>query len=232
MLAVEPAVARHLDGQLLGERVDDGDADAVQAARDLVAAALAELAAGVEGGEHRLHRRQSRLLVLLHRDAGAVVDHADVPVPLDGDVDAVAALGHRLVDGVVDDLVDQVVEAAGVGGADVHAGAPAHGLQALEHLDVVDGVAVVGGLPRGAGVAAAVATTLRGGLVGAGSTGLRLTRAGRGRHVPSLNIRCSLGAAHRSHGARRRAPIAGRQLHATGRIAKRRSDASRLPRHI
>ena len=46
----------------------------------------------------------------------------------------VAVAGHGLVDGVVDDLPDEVVEAARAGGADVHAGALADGLEALEDL--------------------------------------------------------------------------------------------------
>ena len=45
--------------------------------------------------------------------------------------------GHRLVDRVVDDFVDEVVEAARPGVADEHAGALADGLQALEDLDVL-----------------------------------------------------------------------------------------------
>ena len=54
------------------------------------------------------------------------------------DVDAIAVAGQRLVDGVVDDLVDHVVQAgAVVGVADVHARALAHRLEALEDLDAL-----------------------------------------------------------------------------------------------
>ena len=51
--ALVPVVAVHVDVELepLAERVDDRDADAVQTAGDLVAGA-AELAAGVQHGEH------------------------------------------------------------------------------------------------------------------------------------------------------------------------------------
>ena len=66
----------------------------------------------------------------------------------DRDVDGVAVAGQRLVDGVVDDLVDEVVQAALTGRADVHAGALAHGLEALEHGDggrVVDALVDVRG---------------------------------------------------------------------------------------
>ena len=47
---------------------------------------------------------------------------------------------HHLVDGVVDDLPEQVVQPGLVDAADVHAGPPADGLQALEDGDVFGGV--------------------------------------------------------------------------------------------
>ena len=138
---VHEAVAPDLDVQVLRERVDDGHADAVEAAGDLVAAAVAELAAGVQDGEHDL---DGRLALLLHDrdgDAAAVVDDRDRVVRVDRHVDAVAVAGKRLVDRVVDDLVDQVVQAAHTGRADVHAGPLAHGFEALEDGDVLGVVA-------------------------------------------------------------------------------------------
>src|SRR4051794_41948371 len=50
---------------------------------------------------------------------------------------------HRLIDRVVDDLVDEVMEASNAGGADVHAGPLADRLEAFEDLDVL-GVVVRG----------------------------------------------------------------------------------------
>ena len=54
-------------------------------------------------------------------------------------LDAVA--GQRLVDRVVDDLVDEVVQPADAGRADVHAGPLADRLEALEDGDVLGVVA-------------------------------------------------------------------------------------------
>ena len=68
------------------------------------------------------------------RDAAAVVDDPDPAVGQQGHLDPVAVAGQRLVDGVVDDLVDQVVQAALAGRADVHAGALADRLETLEDL--------------------------------------------------------------------------------------------------
>ena len=124
-----------LDLSAAGQRVDDGDADAVQAAGDLVAAA-AELAAGVQHGEHHGRPpgcpRSGATSVGMPRPLS---HDPDAAVGEQGDLDAVAVAGQRLVDGVVDDLPDQVVQAALAGGADVHARALADRLEALEDLD-------------------------------------------------------------------------------------------------
>ena len=127
-------VAEHLDAHPRRERVDDADAHAVEAARDLVAAA-AELPAGVEHGVHHLEGVLARG-VLADRDPAPVVDHLDLPVGVNRDVHARRDAGHRLVDAVVHELPDELMEAAGVRGPDVHARALTDGLEALQHLDV------------------------------------------------------------------------------------------------
>src|SRR6185295_14758941 len=73
--------------------------------------------------------------VWTHGYAPAVVDDGDRVVDVDRGVYLAAVSGQRLVDGVVDDLVDEVVQPALSGRADVHGGADAHRLQALEHAD-------------------------------------------------------------------------------------------------
>ena len=60
--------------------------------------------------------------------------HGAVGIERHDDLGGVA--GQRLVDGVVDHLVDHVVQArAVVGVADIHARPLAHGVEALEDLD-------------------------------------------------------------------------------------------------
>ena len=135
LLAVEVAILgdRHL--QPGGQGVDHAHAHAVQAAGDLVSPA-AELAARVQHRKADLYRGPAELGVDARGDAAAVVGHADGVVLLDGDLDGVADARHGLVDGVVHDLIDQVVEPALIGGADVHARAAAHRLQPLQNLDI------------------------------------------------------------------------------------------------
>ena len=135
-----PAVAVDLELETARQRVHDRHADAVQAAGDLVALA-AELAAGVQHREHDLGRRLALVVgVVVDRDAPAVVGDPAAAVGEQRHLDARAVTGHGLVDGVVDDLVDQVVQAGGAGGSDVHAGAFADRLEALEHRDVLGAV--------------------------------------------------------------------------------------------
>ena len=106
----------------------------MQTAGDRVAAA-AELAARVQHGQHDLDGRLALGGDDAHRDAAAVVDDADAAVGEDRDVDGVRVTGQRLVDGVVDDLVHQVVQAALTGRADVHAGSLADRVQTLQDGD-------------------------------------------------------------------------------------------------
>ena len=106
----------------------------MQATGDLVAAA-AELAAGVQLGEHELDGADALGRVHVGGDAAPVVLDADRAVLHERDVDGVGVPGEGLVDRVVDDLPHEVVQAALAGGADVHAGALAHRLEALEDGD-------------------------------------------------------------------------------------------------
>ena len=107
-LLVDLAVAPDLEVEPLGQRVDDRHADAVQAARHLVAVVV-ELAAGVQHGQHDFGGRLAAL-VPVDGNAAAVVDDGDRVVDVDRDVDLIAEAGQRLVDRVVDDLVDEMVQ--------------------------------------------------------------------------------------------------------------------------
>ena len=139
LLAVDLAVAPHLGDEALGERVHDGDADAVEAAGDLVAVA-AELAAGVELREDDRERGLALALDDVDRDARAPVGDGHRVVGVEDDLDPLVPAREGLVDGVVDDLVDEVVEAPEARRADVHARAQPDGLEPLQDGDVFCGV--------------------------------------------------------------------------------------------
>ena len=95
----------------------------------------------------------------IDRNAAAVVDHGDGVVDVERDVDLGRVPGERFVDRVVDDLVDEVMQALRTGGADVHGWPLADGFQPFEHLDLVG--AVVAGLAESVGPFVAVRTRTR-----------------------------------------------------------------------
>jgi hypothetical protein len=136
---VTPAIADDLDLEPLGEGVDHRHADTVEAAGDGVGVA-AELAPGVQGGHDHLERRPMLDRVLVDRYAPAVVGHPDPAVAGQGDVDPRAVAGQGLVDGVVDDLVHEVVQAPQPGRPDVHPGSLADRLKPFEDGDRFGGV--------------------------------------------------------------------------------------------
>ena len=136
LLTPEGTFADHLDFEFGGQRIDHRDADAVEAAGHRVGA-VAELAAGVQGGEHGREGREFGLGVLVDGNAPSVVLDRYPAVLAQRHIDAGAVAGHRLVDRVVHDLPDQVMEAPGTGAADVHGGPASDCFQPLENRDVL-----------------------------------------------------------------------------------------------
>ena len=107
----------------------------MEAAGDFVALA-AELAARVKDGKNDFNRRNFFLWMFVDRNTAAVVYNRNGVVLVNGHVDLRAESGQSLVDGVVDDLIDQMVKTTRTSGANVHARTFADRFQALEHLDI------------------------------------------------------------------------------------------------
>ena len=136
-LAPQFAIAGDLDGERAGQGVDHRQADPVEPAGGVIDL-VGEFAAGMEGRQDDLEGRAVlELGMLVHRNAAAVVAHADGSVGRQLHLDARGVAGHRLVHGVVENLGEQVMHGACVGAADIHGGTAAHRLQALENLDVL-----------------------------------------------------------------------------------------------
>ena len=95
---------------------------------------VAELAAGVQFGEHHLDGGDVVMLDV-DRDASTTIDDLNRTVVVKRDLDQLAVPRCRFVHRVVDDLPQKVRQAARAGATDVHAGALAHGFETFEHLD-------------------------------------------------------------------------------------------------
>ena len=122
-----------VDFKPLGQRIDDRCADAVQTARNLIAAA-AELTARVQQRIDDLKRRNPLRRVNAARNAATVVLDRNTAVGMDFDRDFVAHTGERFVNRVVHNLVNKMVKSLFRSRADVHTGTLADCLQSLKHL--------------------------------------------------------------------------------------------------
>ena len=149
LLAVAP------DGQIepFGERIDDADADAVETAGHLVGiivAGVLELTASMKLGHDDFSRRHAFLRMDSGRDSAAIVLDRHGTVGIELNEDPVAMAGKRFVDRIVADLEHHMVKTrAVVGVTDVHAGALAHRVEALEDLDALGVVGVAVGVAFG-----------------------------------------------------------------------------------
>ncbi|MNN63151.1 hypothetical protein D3C81_1785090 [compost metagenome] len=92
-------------------------------------------------GEDQLDAADALLRVDVHRHAAAVVDHLQRVVGVEDHLHRLGVTGQRLVDAVVDDLLGQVIGAAGVG---VHARALAHRIETGEDFDGFCGIGGIG----------------------------------------------------------------------------------------
>ncbi len=135
-LLVDLAVALDLDLQVLGERVDDRQPDAVQPAGDFVGS-LVEFSAGVELGEHDLGGGDLLGRVQADRNAAPVVGDGHAVVDVNFDFDLIAKPRQGFVDGVIHHLVDQVVQPPLAGVPDVHARPLSDGVEALEDFNII-----------------------------------------------------------------------------------------------
>jgi len=121
--------------QFLGQGIDDRNADAMQAARHLVGV-LVEFAAGMKLGHDDFGRRNSLALMDVDGNAAAIVAHGHRAIGIQDHLNRSGVSGQRLVDGVIDHLIDHVMQAGPIiGVADIHAGPLAHGIKAFQNPD-------------------------------------------------------------------------------------------------
>jgi hypothetical protein len=138
-LCPELSPTRDLDLQTLRERVYNTYADSVQPSGYLIALA-AELSSSMQGREDNLDGRFALTLNRVDGNAPTVVGDTTGSVGQELNDDPVAVTRHRLVDRVVNNLVNEVMEPARPGRADIHAGTLPDRLKSLKDGDVLGGV--------------------------------------------------------------------------------------------
>ena len=111
----------------------------MQTAAHLVGA-FVELTTGMEHRHNDLQSRLVHLLMLVYGDTTTIVLDGDGVIFVDGYFNMCTIAGHRLVDRVIDGLVDQRVQPLFADVTNVHGRAFAYGFQSLEHLNITRGI--------------------------------------------------------------------------------------------
>ena len=127
------AVLEDLDFEPFGKRVNDGQADAVQTARNLVTAA-AELTACVQLGKNDLNSRNALGMVNTRRNTAPVIENGTRSVGIYGHAYGITIPGKRLVYRVIDNFLNKVMQTAQIGGTDIHTRSFSDVLKPLENL--------------------------------------------------------------------------------------------------
>ena len=135
-LAPNESLATNLDLEAARQGVHHGAADTVQSTGNGIPAA-AEFSTGVQHRQDDLNGRTALCLVNVDGDSATVVFDANGAVGQNANINCVAVPRQGFVDGVVNDLIDQVVQSARSGGSDIHTGSLSNGFQPLEDLDIV-----------------------------------------------------------------------------------------------
>ena len=112
------------------QSIDDGNTHAVQTTGDRIRIGI-ELTAGVQLRHHNLHRGRARGM---HRDRNttAIVSNLHAAVGKQAHLHLGGITRHGLVDRVINNLPNQVVQAAHAGRTDIHTGALTDRFQALQ----------------------------------------------------------------------------------------------------
>ena len=99
-------------------------------------AASAELSASVQNSQDHLDGGLALCGVHRHRHSTPVIDDSHASIGEDRHLNMRAVSGHCLVDGVVDDFLNEVVETAFRGRTDIHARSLANCFETLEYRNI------------------------------------------------------------------------------------------------
>ena len=98
--------------------------------------ALAELAAGVQIRQHQLDGWHFELRMHVDGNAAPVVPHRNRTVDMDGHFNFRAVTGEMFIDRVIENFENHVMQAALIRVPNIHSGAFANGLEALQFVDL------------------------------------------------------------------------------------------------
>ncbi|CAI8198419.1 MAG: Uncharacterised protein [Alphaproteobacteria bacterium] len=132
---VQFAIAANGQLQPIGQCIDDGNANPVQAARDFITIGI-KLTAGVQLRHNHLRGGNAFFRVHFGRNATAIIRHRHRAIGIEAHRNLIAMTGQSLINGIIDHLIDHMVQAGAVIRiANIHARALAHRFQPFQDLN-------------------------------------------------------------------------------------------------
>ena len=101
---------------------------------------MIELTSGVDFGQDHFKALLTAVSMDVDRDASSVVDDRDRTIGMQRDVDIATVAGHRLVDRIIHDLVDQMMQPARRCVTNIHPRTKPNRLDSLEYPDICSSV--------------------------------------------------------------------------------------------
>ncbi|KAF5029673.1 hypothetical protein DSECCO2_646110 [anaerobic digester metagenome] len=126
----------NLNFQPFRQCVDNRRTDTVQTAGNLIAPAT-EFATGMQNRKHDGNGRNSHFWLNTNRNAASVIGDTNHIVRQNIHLDIGTKARERLVNGIVDNLVYQMVQPARAGRTDIHTGTLSHRFKPFKHLYLV-----------------------------------------------------------------------------------------------
>ena len=111
-LVIFLAILINIDLQPLRKGINYRRTYTMKSARYLVSAA-AELTAGMKNRKYDFYSRKSRFFLDSNRNTTSIINDGDGIVGVDGHIDLGTISGQSLVNGVVNDLIYQMMETSG-----------------------------------------------------------------------------------------------------------------------
>src|SRR5215831_14516525 len=138
-LLINFTVTLDLDFQSFRQSVDHRNTYAVQTTGNLVRSFI-ELATRVELRKHDFGSGDFFCLMNIDRNAAAIVDHRDTIIDVNRDINPVAITGQSFVNGVIHNLINEVMKSPFTGVTDVHSRAFSDRFEPFQNLYVIGSV--------------------------------------------------------------------------------------------
>ena len=126
------------DGNLkpAGKSIDNRCSNSMKTTGNLVSPA-AEFAARVKNGIDHLHCSHAGFVIDSDRNSASIVRYRNTVPRIDENLNMRAVSGKGLINGIIYDLIDQMMKSSGGRGSNVHAGTLANCLKSLKNLNVI-----------------------------------------------------------------------------------------------